>query len=167
MDLECESIDGSYIKAHQHSAGAAGKGDEAIGNSRAGKTSKIHLVVDSFGNPVEFVITGGQVHDSKMANKLIQRTPAFEFTIADKAYGKQSFRDDIALKGSEAVIPRKSNSKIGNDDMNWDLYKFRHLVENTFARLKHYRAIATRYDKLKRNFESMVSLACSMMWLSI
>jgi len=49
--------------------------------------------------------------------------------------------------------------------MDWCLYKYRHLVENVFARLKHFRAIATRYDKLKRNYESMVALGCGYMWL--
>jgi hypothetical protein len=56
-------IDGSYAKAHQHSAGAASSEDEAIGKSRAGNTSKIHLAVDAYGLPVEFEITGGQVND--------------------------------------------------------------------------------------------------------
>ncbi|MFO7579951.1 MAG: IS5/IS1182 family transposase, partial [Nitrosomonas halophila] len=53
----------------------------------------------------------------------------------------------------------------GNADMDWGLYKYRHLVENAFARLKQYRAIATRYDKLKRNYESMVAMACGYLWL--
>ena len=55
------------------------------------------------------------------------------------------------------MCPRKRNSIKGNDDMDWDLYKYRHLVENIFARLKHSRVIATRYDKLKRNYRSMVA----------
>ncbi|MDD2759230.1 MAG: transposase, partial [Methylomonas sp.] len=56
-------------------------------------------------------------------------------------------------------------STIGNDDMDWWLYKYRHLVENVFARLKHFRAVATRYDKLKRNIESVIALACAFIWL--
>jgi hypothetical protein len=62
-DLEWVFIDGSYAKAHQHSTGAASSEDEAIGKSRAGNTSKIHLAVDAYGLPVEFEITGGQVND--------------------------------------------------------------------------------------------------------
>jgi hypothetical protein len=58
------------------------------------------------------------------------------------------------------VIPRKQNSTVGNDELNWCLDKYCHLVENVFARLKHFRAIATRYDKQKRNFESVIALAC-------
>ena len=65
----------------------------------------------------------------------------------------------------EAMLSRKKNSKTGNGDMDWCLYKYRHLVENIFARLKHFRAIATRYDKLKRNYASMLAMACSYLWL--
>nr|VFJ98255.1 MAG: Transposase DDE domain-containing protein [Candidatus Kentron sp. H]VFK03300.1 MAG: Transposase DDE domain-containing protein [Candidatus Kentron sp. H] len=54
---------------------------------------------------------------------------------------------------------------MGNGDMDWGLYKYRHLVENLFARLKHFRAIATRYDKLKRNCKAMLALPCSFFWL--
>ena len=68
-------------------------------------------------------------------------------------------------KSSIPVIPRKSNSKIGNSDMDWGLYKYRHLVENVFARIKHFRAIATRFDKLKRNYASVVAMACAFLWL--
>ena len=85
--------------------------------------------------------------------------------IADKGYDSEELRDQIRAKSSVPVIPRKSNSTIGNDDIDWCLYKYRHLVENIFARLKHFRAIATRYDKLKRNYLSMLAIACSYIWL--
>ena len=63
------------------------------------------------------------------------------------------------------VIPRKKNSKIGNVDMDWCLNKYRHLVEYLFARIKHYRAISTRFDKLKRNGVSVVAVTCAFLWL--
>ena len=87
--------------------------------------------------------------------------------VADKGYDSEKIREQIRDKGSTPVIPRKENSLVGNDDMDWCLYKYRHLVENAFARLKHYRAIATRYDKLKRNYESMVAMACAFLWLPL
>ena len=68
-------------------------------------------------------------------------------------------------EGGRAVISRKRNSLKGSADMDWDLYRYRHLVENAFVQLKQYRAIATRYDKLKRNFESMVAMAYGYLWL--
>ena len=164
-DLEWGFIDGSYVKAHQHSTGAASDDDQAIGTSRAGNTSTIHMVVDSFGLPIHFEITGGQVHDSSAADDLLAKSPVFDFTIADKGYDKENLRTQISDRGSIPMIPRRCNSKVGNADMDWHLYKHRHLVENQFARMKQYRAIATRYDKLKRNFESMVAIACAIQWL--
>ena len=68
--------------------------------------------------------------------------------IADKGYDSEDVREQIRNNPSNPVIPRKKNSKTGNTDIDWDLHKYRHLVENVFARLKHFRVIATRYDKL-------------------
>jgi transposase len=74
-------------------------------------------------------------------------------------------RQQIRDCGEIPVIPRKSNSLTGNDDIDWGLYKYRHLVENAFARLKHFRSVATRYDKLARNYLATVALACAIIWL--
>jgi len=115
--------------------------------------------------PIEFIITGGDVHDSKVANELIELLPQGDFVIADKGYDSEAIRNKVRERNSSPVIPRKQNSKTGNGDIDWCLYKYRHLVENAFARLKHFRAIATRYDKLKLQFESMLALACAMIWL--
>lgn len=164
-DTEWEFIDGSYVKAHQHGTGAASEQPQGIGLSRGGNTSKIHLAVDSYGLPIEFIVTGGEVHDSKAANELIDLLPQAAYIIADKGYDSEVIRDKVRRRGSVPVIPRKKNSKVGNADIDWCLYKYRHLVENAFARLKHFRAIATRYDKLKIHFESMLALACTMIWL--
>jgi transposase len=164
-DLEWEFIDGSIVKAHQHSSGAAGEDNQAIGKSVAGNTTKIHMAVDAFGLPIEFQLTGGEVHDAKAAPGLIAKLPKADYTIADKGYDSEEIRSQIRNKSSIPIIPRKQNSKTGNDDIDWCLYKYRHLVENVFARLKHFRAIATRYDKLKRNYSSMLAMACSYIWL--
>lgn len=166
-DMEWKFIDGSIVKAHQHSTGAR-KGEEtAIGKSVAGNTSKIHMVADSHGNPVDFEITEGQMHDIQMAPALIERTPKSEFTVGDKGYDGEYVRWIIQECGSKAVIPRKSNSTIGNQGLDKDIYRLRHKVENVFARLKHFRAVATRYDKLKRNYQATVTIACAFMWLKL
>jgi transposase len=120
--------------------------------SRAGLTTKIHLAVDSYGLPIEFMVTGGEVHDSVVAADLIEKLPNAEAIMADKGYNIEKIRDQIEAKGAMAVTPRKSNSLIGNDGMDWAPYKYRHLVENSFARLKHFRAIVTRYEKLTVNW---------------
>lgn len=164
-DLEWEFVDGTIVKAHQHSAGAAIDEDQAIGKSVAGNTTKIHMAVDACGLPIDFEITGGQVQDCKVAPEFVLKLPTADYTIADKGYDCEMLRQIIREKSSVPIIPRKNNSLIGNSDMDWGLYKYRHLVENLFARIKHFRAIATRYDKLKRNYASMVALACGFLWL--
>ncbi len=164
-DFEWEFIDGSIVKAHQHSTGAASDEDQAIGKSVAGNTTKIHMAAEAHGLPIDFIITGGEVHDCKVAPEFIAQLPDADYTITDKGYDKEELRQMIRAKNSIPVIPRKSNSIIGNNDMDWGLYKHRHLIENIFARIKNFRAIATRYDKLKRNYASMVALACGLMWL--
>ena len=164
-DLEWEFVDGSIVKAHQHSAGAAGGENQAIGQSVAGNTTKMHMAVDACGLPIEFVITGGEVHDCKVAVEFIRKLPEADYIIADKGYDSEELRMLIRNKSSTPIIPRKNNSTIGNADIDWGLYKYRHSVENVFARLKHFRSIATRYDKLKRNYASMLAMACSFLWL--
>jgi transposase len=82
-----------------------------------------------------------------------------------KGYDSEKLRQQIEEQGAMAVIPRKRNSIKGNADLDRGLYKNRHLVENVFARLKQYRAVATRFDKLRRNYDSVVALACAILWL--
>ncbi|MCX6131890.1 MAG: IS5 family transposase [Proteobacteria bacterium] len=166
-DHEWSFIDGTIVKVHQHSAGARRECETAIGKSVAENTTKVHMAVDSFGLPIHFEITGGQVHDCKIAPQLVTELIDVEFIVGDKGYDRESLRTQISDQGAIPIIPRKENSKIGNDDMDWCLYKYRHLALNAFARLKHFRSIATRYEKLKRNYEGMVSLGCTIMWLAL
>lgn len=163
-DMEWKFIDGSIVKAHQHSTGAR-KGEEtAIGKSVAGNTSKIHMVSDSNGNPIRIEITEGQVHDSQMAPELIESTPQSNYTIADKAYDAEYIRWLIQESKSIPIIPKKINSLSENTTYDYDIYRLRYLVENLFARLKNFRAIATRFDKLKRNYEATVAFICAYFW---
>lgn len=164
-DTQWLFIDGSIVKAHQHSTGAASSGSESIGKSRGGNSTKIHLAVDSYGLPVRAQLSGGQVHDVVYAQGLIEGSPAAEIVIADKGYDSETLRIQVEEHGARSVIPHRKNSRAGNEKMDWCLYRYRHLVENAFARLKHFRAIATRYDKLERNYYSMLMLAFSIMWL--
>lgn len=166
-DLEWKMIDGTIVKAHQHSAGCNKSQASGIGKSVAGNTSKIHMVVDSHGSPVEFEITAGQVHDSVPAPGLVERLPKGGAIIADRAYDSHYLRWVIKDRNETPIIPRKKNSKIGNEDMDWITYKERHKVENLFARLKHFRSVATRFDKLNRNFVGTVALACAFYWLRL
>ncbi len=124
------------------------------------------MAVDASGKPVKFCLSPGNVNDSTMATEIIGNLATTESVVADKGYDSNELRSLISDLGANPVIPRKINSKIGNDNMNWTLYKLRHIVENTFARLKHFRAIATRFDKLARNYASMVALASGFLWVT-
>jgi transposase len=136
-DPEWLFIDGSIVKAQQASCGAASCADEAIGKSRGGNSTKIHLAVDSGGLPVYFEISGGQVYDIAHAQSLIAEAPKSSSITADKDYDSDRLRAFIEAQGSVANIPRKENSKTGNGHMDWCLYKYRHLVENAFYTNPH------------------------------
>jgi len=164
-DFEFIYTDASYIKAHQHSMGASSEHDEAIGKSVGGNTTKIHILVDAMGLPIKFILTGGNIHEVTKAGELIKSVQPAQYTVADRGYDKEELRNEIKDYGSTSVIPRKKNSTIGNDDIDWAIYRDRHLVENIFARLKHFRGFSSRYDKLERNFTSVVSILCAFLWL--
>ena len=165
-DLGNVSIDSTIVKAHQHSRGAR-KGEEtAIGKSVAGYTTKVSVAADSMARPVDFVVTEGQVHDSVVAQELVENLPQAGNIIADKAYDSEAIREAIKANGSNPVIPRKRNSRQKNASFCKETYKIRHKVENLFARLKHFRSISTRFEKLKRNYEGMLLLASIVVWSS-
>jgi len=82
-------------------------------------------------------------------------------------YDSELLRKQIEKTATKANIPKKYNTRSNNDYMDWYLYKIRQLVENTFVRLKQFRGIATRYDKLKRNYENSLALACIFIWLPL
>lgn len=167
IDTEWVFSDGSYVRAHQHASGARHGEERAIGMSRGGATTKIHMCADAHGNPIDFEITGGQVHDSQVAGAIIEKVGEATHFIADKGYDSETIREQARLAGMNPVIPRKSNSKKPNPEFDSYLYKLRHLVENLFARLKHFRSIAMRFEKLARNFKSMLFLACSLIWVKL
>lgn len=135
----------------------------ATGKSQGGTTTKIHLAVDSYGDPIDLKITGGSdVHNSQAVDSAIEMITEATYFIADKAYGSEAIRVKLKQDNISPVIPKRKNTKQPDLAFDYYLYKLRHLVENTFARLKHYRSIATRYKKLARNCKSMIYLACTM-----
>ena len=128
-------------------------------------STKIQTLVDALGNPVGFHLTGRQAHDLVGADHLLADMRA-EALIADKAFdADERVVDPLTAAGKQVVIPPKSNRKRPRT-YDKELYKARHLIENFFARLKQYRAIATRYDKTARNFLAAVYLAASVDWLN-
>jgi transposase len=128
-------------------------------------STKIHALVDALGNPVGFFLTGGQIHDLVGADHLLPSMRA-DMLIADKAFdADERVLGPLAAAGKTAVIPPKANRLLPRD-YDRHRYKARHLIENFFAKLKQFRAIATRYDKTARNFLSGVHLAAAAIWLN-
>ena len=121
---------------------------------------------DAHGNPLYFEISGGQVHDAKMASNLIAKLDG-EILIADKGYDSEVIRDQARSRNMRPVIPKRMNTKNPETNFDRDLYRHRHLIENLFARLKHFRGIATRFEKLARNFKASLALACAFIWLKL
>ena len=164
LDNEWNFIDSTIVKAHQHSVNSSDKKIECIGKAVCGNSSKIHMIADSHGNPIEFILSEGQVHDSRIGNQLIEISNA-ENLIADRAYSNKKIREKLLDKKIQAIIPKKKNSiDKSNEGFDKHLYKIRHLIENLFSRLKQFRSIATRYDKSKNNFASMIYMGCSIIW---
>lgn len=126
-------------------------------------TTKIHAVVDALGNPIRLKRTGGQVHDIVPAAELIEGIAA-DHVGADKAYDAQNFIDFILKQGATPVIPPKKNRRVQRG-YDRHLYKERHLIECFFCKIKEFRRIATRYEKLARTFLTMLTIASCLIWL--
>ena len=121
--------------------------------------------MDALGNPIGFHLTPGQACDLDGADVLLEAMVA-ETLLADKGYAAdQRVLERLAQQGKTAVIPPKCNRSAPRA-YDKDLYKARHLIENFFAKLKQYRAIATRYDKRARNFLGAIYLAAAVIWLN-
>ena len=116
-------------------------------------------MVDGLGNPIYIQLTGGNIHDSIVAVDVLRHIDISSSTIlADKAYGTKEILDYIQSQDEDYAIPPKSNTK-NTWKCDWFLYKERHLVENFFLKLKQFRRIATRYDKLASSFLAFVYIA--------
>ena len=138
--------------------------NQFIGTSREGKSTKIHAVVDGLGNLVYFQLTGGNVHDSTVTVDILSHLDLSDSTILDdKAYGTNEILDYIQRQDGDYVIPPKSNTR-NPWRCDWVLYKERHLVECFFLKLKQFRCVATRYDRLASSFLAFVYLAAIAIW---
>lgn len=166
-DMENIIIDSTVVRAHPCAAGALKKDDgqenQALGRSRGGFSTKIHVNVDALGNPLRFLLTGGQSHDITQAEALIVGYE-FERVIADKSYDAEDFLLFIAEKEAEAVIPPRKNRKESRE-YDKHLYKERHLVECFIGKIKHYRRIFSRFDKLDRRYLGFLSFVGTLIWL--
>ena len=137
--------------------------DQALGRSRGGFSTKIHIAVDGLGNPLRLRMTAGQRHDITQAIELVT---VFDFQrlIADRGYTAQDFVDWLLEQAIEVVIPPKKNAKQPRDYDTW-IYRERHLVECFINKIKHFRRVFSRFDKLARRYLGFLQFVSSLIWL--
>ena len=160
-------MDSTVVRAHQHAAGAKGSRDQALGRSRGGLTTKIHLLADATGRPIDFILTGGHVNDCTQAQALLRLYdgPRPLAVLADKGYDSDAIIEDVMQQvRATAVIPSKANRSTPRP-FSKRIYRCRHAIENTFAHLKQFRRVATRYDKRADSYQAFVTLACIARWI--
>ena len=157
-------IDSTVVRAHPCAAGAEQSSAEAqaLGRSRGGFSTKIHAVTEAWGNPLAFVLTGGQASDIGQAERLIGEFPA-EAVIGDKGYDSDAFVKIVEERGMQAVIPPRSN-RANPRAYDRHVYKERHLVECFFNKIKHYRRIFSRFEKTANLFMAFLHFVAFLIW---
>jgi transposase len=145
-------IDSTAVRAHRAASGAKG-----------GSATKIHVLIEEAGRPLAFRLTGGNIADITVAAPLLEGVAASAWLIGDKGYDADHLRALLDRRGTIAVIPNKSNRK-RIFPFDAERYKWRNLIERTNCRLKDFRAIATRYDKLARNFLAGLCLVTALLY---
>ena len=164
-DMESVMIDGSIIRAHACASGYK-KGcqeEQALGRSKGGFTTKIHALVDALGNPLKFILTSGQSSEIKQAPKLIEGLTEAN-VLGDKAFDCDEFLGQIVSQKCVPVIPPRSNRKVQRD-VDYYLYKERHLIECFFSKVKQFRRIFSRFDKMAIAYMGFLAFASSILWL--
>ena len=156
-------MDSTFCKVHQ--SACSGLKAQAIGASRGGKTTKIHVLLNGKMQLLNVVLTGGQIHDSEPVFELFEGIKfSGKVVLADRAYSCDKVRSYLEQRGAKVCIPDKANFKVKHS-FDAELYKQRNLVERFFQRIKNYRHLATRYDKLAFCFLNFVLLASSVIHL--
>lgn len=163
-DAAVQMIDTSVVRMHQHGAGIAGNGEQHMGRSRGGLTTKIHAVVDTNGLPVQLGLTPGEAHDNRLCSVLLNELSPRTMLLADRGYDADWIRALASEQGAWANIPPKRNRKEAICFSPY-LYRARNMVERFFNKIKQCRRIATRYDRLAANYLAFIKLASIRIWL--
>jgi transposase len=135
-----------------------------MGRSRGGLTTKIHALVDASGLPIALKLTKGQAHDGQSARDMLTTLGEGNILLADRAYDSDALRKTLTERGAWANVKPMPN-RVNVPAFSKFLYRYRNLVERFFNKLKHFRAVATRYDKRDDNFLASVKLAAIRIWL--
>jgi transposase len=166
-DMEWLLLDSSVVRAHPCAAGAlqknGGQAAQGLGRSRGGFSTKIHVAVEALGNPMRFILTGGQANDATQAIPLLEGFD-FDGVIADRAYDADTILEFIAKNEATIIIPSKKNRTVQRDT-DWYTYKERNLVERFINKIKQYRRIFTRYEKYASRYMAFLSFAATLIWL--
>ena len=135
-----------------------------MGRSRGGLTTKIHALVDACGLPILLKITEGQAHDGRSAHDMLASLGCGDTLLADRGYDSDALRLDLAARGTRANV-RLMPNRVNLPPFSKRLYRKRNLVERFFNKLKHFRAVATRYDKRDDNYLASIKLAAARIWM--
>ncbi len=135
-----------------------------MGRSRGGLTTKIHALVDANGLPVVLKLTEGQAHNGRSALDMLSSLGKGQILMADRAYDSDDLRRTMATQGAWANI-RPLPNRVRVPAFSPFLYRYRNHIERFFNKLKHFRAVATRYEKHAANFLALVKLAATRIWL--
>ena len=135
-----------------------------MGRSRGGLTTKIHALVDANGLPITLKLSEGQAHDGKSAADMLDDLGDGQILLADAAYDSDALRATLAARGAWANIKPMPQRKT-RPAFSTFFYRYRNLVERFFNKLKHFRAIATRYEKHDANYLALVKLAAIQIWM--
>lgn len=164
-DGESFMIDGTVARAHACASGY-GKGqqeEQALGRSKGGFSTKIHALVDALGLPIKFILTPGQSSEIKQAPELIKGIKDANI-LGDKAFDCDEFVNQITSQNCTPVIPPREN-RIVKRDVDYILYKERHLIECFFSKIKHFRRIFSRFDKMAEAYMGFLAFASTIIWL--
>ena len=142
---------------------SGGQEAQALGRSRGGFSTKVHIAVDALGNPLRLLLTAGQCHDSPQASALIEGYEP-QVLIADKGYDSGPLIELVTAKGIEAVIPPKKN-RLVQREYDRHLYRERHLIECFIGKIKQYRRVFSRFEKLSKNYLGFLSFVSALVWL--
>jgi transposase len=135
-----------------------------MGRSRGGLTTKIHALVDANGLPIALKLTEGQAHDGKSAADLLGNLGEGQILLADRGYDSDALRARLAAQGAWGNI-KPMPGRVNIPSFSSYLYRFRNLVERFFNKLKHFRAVATRFEKHDANYLAVVKLAAARIWM--
>jgi transposase len=135
-----------------------------MGRSRGGLTTKIHALVDANGRPIVLKLSEGQAHDGRSAEDMLGGIGDGQILLADRAYDSDGLRTTLAERGAWANV-KPMPRRVRIPAFSSFLYRYRNLVERFFNKLKHFRAIATRFEKHDANYLALVKLAASRIWM--